>query len=95
MVDCRIRSGVGAIFLQVVVAWNVGPVPARNDSLWFDLNADGVVDDLDVNVLLDNLIASMQTSDRYLFGDINSDGVIDISDLDIMMRYIDAAADSR
>ncbi len=77
------------------VAWNVGPKPARDDSLWFDLNADGVVDDLDVNVLLDNLIASMETSDRYLFGDINSDGVIDISDLDILMRYIDSAADSR
>ena len=72
---------------------NVGVKPARDDSLWFDLNADGVVDDLDVNVLLDNLIAGMGTSDRYLFGDINSDGVIDISDLDILMRYIDSATD--
>ena len=77
------------------VAWNVGQAPVRDDALWFDLNGDGVVDDLDVNVLLDNLIASMGTSDRYLFGDINSDGVIDISDLDILMRYIDSAADRR
>jgi hypothetical protein len=77
------------------VAWNVGQVPVRDDALWFDLNGDGVVDDLDVDVLLDNLIASMETSDRYLFGDINSDGVIDISDLDILMRYIDSAADRR
>jgi hypothetical protein len=44
-------------------------------------------------MLLDNLIASMQTSDRYLFGDINNDGVIDVSDLDILMHYIDTAAD--
>jgi hypothetical protein len=73
-------------------AWNVAPKPVRDDSLWFDLNADGVVDDLDVNVLLDSMIASMGTSDRYLFGDIDSDGVIDISDLDILMRYIDSAA---
>ncbi|MGD0552157.1 MAG: S8 family serine peptidase [Sedimentisphaerales bacterium] len=77
------------------VAWNVGQTPVRNDALWFDLNGDGVVDDLDVSVLLDNLIAGMQTSDRYLFGDINSDGVIDVSDLDILMRYIDAAAEGR
>ena len=77
------------------VAWNVGLKPARDDSLWLDLNADGVVDDRDVSVLLDNLVASMETSDRYLFGDINSDGVIDISDLDILMRYIDSAADRR
>jgi hypothetical protein len=75
------------------VAWNVGAKPARDDSLWFDLNGDGVVDDLDVNVLLDNLIAGMGTSDRYLFGDINSDGVIDISDLDILVHYIDSATD--
>lgn len=76
------------------VAWNVGPVPVRDDALWFDLNGDGVVDDLDVDVLLDNLIASMQTpEDHYLFGDINNDGVIDVSDLDILMHYIDSAAD--
>jgi len=77
------------------VAWNVGQTPVRDDALWFDLNGDGVVDDLDVNVLLDNLIASMGTSGRYLFGDINSDGIIDVSDLDILMHYIDSAADRR
>jgi hypothetical protein len=77
------------------VAWNVGAIPARDNSLWLDLNADGVVDDLDVNMLLDNLIASLQTSDRYLFGDIDSDGVIDVSDLDILIRYIEASADGR
>jgi hypothetical protein len=77
------------------VAWNVGQVPARNDALWFDLNADGVVDDLDINVLLDNLIADIGTSSHYLFGDINSDGLVDISDLDILMRYIESAAQSR
>ena len=77
------------------VAWNVGAIPVRDDSLWLDLNADGVVDDLDLNILLDNLIASLQTSDRYLFGDIDSDGLIDVSDLDIMVRYIEASADSR
>jgi hypothetical protein len=77
------------------VAWNVGPVPVRNDALWFDLNADGVVDDLDINVLLDNLIADIGTSSHYLFGDINSDGLVDISDLDILMQYIESSAQSR
>jgi hypothetical protein len=77
------------------VAWSVTPAPARDDSLWLDLNGDGVVDDHDVNVLVDNLIASLQTSNRYLFGDINGDGVIDISDLDMLIRYIDSAADGR
>ena len=77
------------------VAWNVGSVPNKDDLLWLDLNADGAVDDLDVNVFLDNLIASMQTSDRYLFGDMDSDGLIDVNDLDILMRYIEVPAEAR
>ncbi len=74
------------------VAWNIGPKSARDDLLWLDLNADGVVDDLDISALLDNMIASMQTSNQYLFGDIDSDGVIDVNDLDIMTHYIDSSA---
>ena len=74
------------------LAWNVAPKPARDDSLWLDLNADGSVNDLDVAVLLDNIIAGIDTPDRYLFGDINSDGIIDVNDLQTLLDYIDAHA---
>ena len=70
------------------LAWNVSPKPARDNSLWLDLNGDGLVDGLDVNILLDNLLAGIETPDKYLFGDINGDGVIDAKDLDILLDYI-------
>jgi hypothetical protein len=71
------------------LAWNVAPKPARDDSLLLDLNADGSVNDFDVTVLLDNILAGIDTPDRYLFGDINSDGIIDVNDLQILLDYID------
>jgi hypothetical protein len=74
------------------LAWNVAQMPPRDDSLWLDLNADGFVDDLDVNILLDNLLANMETHDRYLFGDINSDGSIDAIDLSIILSYVDKSS---
>ncbi len=70
------------------LAWNVAPKPARDDSLWLDLNADGSVNDLDVKALLDNILASIETPDRYLFGDINSDGLLDVNDLQIFLNHI-------
>ena len=70
------------------VAWNVSAKPAGDDSVWLDLNGDGVVNELDVKVLLDNLLASIETPDRYLFGDINGDGVLDGTDLNVLLNYI-------
>jgi hypothetical protein len=70
------------------LCWNVAPAPARDDSFWLDLNADGSVDNLDVKVLLDNLLASIETPDHYLFGDINSDGMLDANDLQIFLDHI-------
>ena len=83
------------------LVWNVAPKPARDDSLWLDLNADGSVDDLDLFALLDNVLASIETPaspdsrlasrggpDRYLFGDINSDGALDVNDIQIFLDNI-------
>jgi hypothetical protein len=75
------------------LAWNVAQAPARNDSLWFDLNADGIVDDLDLVALLDNVLASVEKPDSYLFGDINSDGLIDLNDIQIFFKYLDSIAE--
>ncbi len=74
------------------IAWNVTQQPQRNDSLWLDLSADGVVNDVDINVLVNNMTASMGEADHYLFGDIDSDGMIDVNDLDVMKSYIESIA---
>lgn len=78
-----------AISPPYALVWNVAQTPARDDSLWLDLNADGIVDDLDLVALLDNVLASVETPERYLFGDINSDGVLDLNDIQIFFEHLD------
>jgi hypothetical protein len=70
------------------LAWSISAVPIKDDLLWFDLNADGVVNDSDVKVLVNNIIAGIETPSRYLFGDINADGVVDADDLHILLSHI-------
>jgi hypothetical protein len=88
------------------LAWNVNPVRSKtaisngvndelnNDSIfWYDLNADGIVNDADFTVLINNMLASMKTPEPYCFGDINSDGVIDAEDLQILVQHNNLKAD--
>jgi hypothetical protein len=78
------------------LAWSVREEPDNSDNLlWYDLNADGVVDNLDVTIFLDNWLAALEQSDRYLMGDINADGQIDAADLMLLMKNIDRQADWR
>jgi hypothetical protein len=74
------------------LAWNITDRPQEN-ILWYDLNADGTVDDADLSVLLANLLESEKSSDKYLTGDINSDGFIDQSDVKLMLRQTTRQAD--
>jgi hypothetical protein len=75
------------------LAWNIAQKPATDDLLWLDLNADGVFDNRDVKVLVDNLLADLEKSDNYLFGDINGDGHIDAGDLQVFLSHLKTAAD--
>jgi hypothetical protein len=72
------------------LVWNVIPQAEKDETLMYDLNFDGSVNDYDVKVLLDNILASIEKPDSYLFGDINSDGVLDAADLNILLNYIDS-----
>jgi hypothetical protein len=67
------------------LAWDVA-TPAQDNSIgWLDLNGDGVVNELDCAILVQNWRATAQSSpSRYTFGDINGDGVIDDKDLRIV-----------
>jgi hypothetical protein len=66
------------------LAWDVTKKQNKADILWYDLNADGVVNESDFNVLLDNLLAAIQSPDAYLLGDIDGSGTIDSDDLRIL-----------
>lgn len=75
------------------LAWSLSDVENIDDILWYDLNADGIVDDLDMVVVLENWIASIQSPESYIIGDINSDGVFNIDDVHILMTYEKRQAD--
>ena len=69
------------------LAWKTSEAPDSDNIFWYDLNADGIVNDLDFTILSDNLITSIKSPDSCLLGDINTDGVIDVNDLRILIKH--------
>ena len=69
------------------LAWNVSDREDKESIFWYDLNADGVVDEMDFIILVNNLITSTKTPGTYLLGDINANGAIDINDFQILMDH--------
>ncbi len=78
---------------QYSLAWNVGLKQERENILWYDLNADGIVNDLDLTIILNNLRDSGKSSESYLIGDINPDGAIDVNDLKALWDHNNMQAD--
>jgi hypothetical protein len=77
------------------LAWTVGQSQGSDNIFWHDLNADGVVNELDFTVLVDNWVASIKSPESYLLGDINADGAIDLSDLENFLYHRNRQADWR
>ncbi len=67
------------------LAWDIKDAPDSDNILWYDLNTDGIVNEADFTVVLDNWINSITSPDSYLYGDINSDGVFDVNDVQIFL----------
>jgi len=74
------------------LAWSVSGSPDSNNISWYDLNADGIVNESDFITLLDNWITSKSFGD-YFLGDINGNGVFDVNDVKILLDHKDAQAD--
>ncbi|MFH1616723.1 MAG: S8 family serine peptidase [Planctomycetota bacterium] len=68
-----------------VLAWNIARQSAYEQILWYDFNFDGIVDDADFSIILENVVDAMNGSDDYLLGDINLDGRIDLQDMEIVI----------
>ncbi len=75
------------------LAWDVTKKQESNNILLYDLNADGIVNDLDLTILVDNVLTSVKSSENYLLGDINADGTIDKKDFKILLDHKDTTAD--
>jgi hypothetical protein len=82
------------------LAWNLAKAGPQESILWYDLNADGVVNGLDLTVLLKNFSDSAlagqlvgTASQDHSLGDINMDGLIDIADLQLLAAQTTLKAD--
>ncbi len=75
------------------LSWNAGARQKDDSIFWYDLNADGIVNESDLGIMLNNLLAGSKSPENYLLGDINTDGVIDINDVQIFMNHRNLKAD--
>ncbi len=78
---------------RYALAWNVSPKQNSDNIFWYDLNADGIVNESDSISLLDNLITSIKSPESYLLGDINANGLIDTNDFQILLSHLNRQAD--
>lgn len=92
--DLDERSQTGAT-QRYGLAWTVGQSQDSDSIFWHDLNADGIVNELDLAALLDNWIASVKSPGSYLLGDVNTDGAINVDDLQILLDHKNRQADWR
>jgi hypothetical protein len=73
------------------IAWNVQSRQETDDIFWYDMNADGIVNEADFLIMLNN---STKSPDSYLIGDINKpNGVIDANDLGAILDNQNRQAD--
>ena len=75
------------------IAWNVQNRQETDNIFWYDINADGIVNDADFHIMFKNLINSAKSPDSYLIGDINPNGVIDAYDLGAILDNRNRQAD--
>ncbi|MEK7992340.1 MAG: dockerin type I domain-containing protein, partial [Planctomycetota bacterium] len=69
------------------LAWNVSNRQPNDSIFWYDLNADGIVNELDFAIVLDNVVDSTASPESYLLGDITADGSIDVRDLEDLFKH--------
>ncbi len=75
------------------LAWNISDKQDSESIFWYDLNADGIVNESDLAIMVNNILNSTKSPESYLFGDINVDGAIDIKDFNILIEHNDRRAD--
>jgi hypothetical protein len=75
------------------LAWDITKKLNKDNILLYDLNADGVVNDSDLTILVDNILTGVKSPGNYLLGDINADGVIDKKDFEIILKHKDDMAE--
>jgi len=84
-----------AVSQQYGLAWSLSDKQDNDNIFWYDLNADGVVDESDFIIMLNNSLDSARSPESYLLGDIHPNGAIDVNDLEILLNHNRLEADWR
>jgi hypothetical protein len=78
---------------RCALSWNTAGPPDSKNILWYDLNADGHVNENDLTLLLDNWVTSgTSRPNGYFIGDIDRSGAIDFNDVQILFDHNDLKA---
>lgn len=77
-----------AVSQRYGLAWNVREAEQTDNIFWYDLNADGIVDDLDFTIILNNLTENTRSNENYVLGDIKPDGAINSEDVEALFQEI-------
>jgi Subtilase family len=75
------------------LAWSVSGKQQTDNILWYDLNADGIVNEADFVILLNNAANSTKSPESYWLGDVKADGLIDSGDLELFLEHNNLQAD--
>jgi hypothetical protein len=86
-------NGQAAASERYALAWTVDEKAHEDNILWYDLNGDGIVDEQDVAILMDNLMMERKSPQAYLIGDVNGDGTIDDRDVQALLERHNLTAD--
>ena len=84
-----------AVPQEYAIAWNVSEKQNDDNIGWYDLNADGIVDNTDTTTLINNIMTSLISPGSFFYGDINSNGIIDANDFEILGKNMNRKADWR
>jgi hypothetical protein len=74
-------------------AWNITEKNDSDSMFWYDLNADGIVNDSDLAVILDYWITLIQSPTSYFIGDTNGSGAFDTNDVRLILEHLNERAD--
>lgn len=80
---------------RYALAWSVAADPGMDNILWYDLNVDGIVDEADIAVFLENRNLGLTSPDAYVIGDLKPDGVFDGRDMERLLENRNRTADWR
>ena len=78
---------------RYALAWNISNPGSSDSFLLYDLYPDGVIDESDVMIFIDNWLNSFNGDTGYMLGDLNGDGAIGVGDLDILIKKLGLEAD--